>query len=123
MSKKWTNIQPWLDYFNMLRVYEDNGFLEIQEDKHEAYVTQPALHAMSDGDNPVEQIKKAIPDTVRRIRVYAAFKSQNEEYLTKPFALHVVTSDKPYERLYTLLLTAGHGRLWKYDTIKVLTYD
>ena len=123
MGKKLINLQPWLDYFDMLRVYEKNGFLEIQTDKHEAYVTLPALHAMSDGDNPVEQIKKAIPDTVRRIRTYAAFKSQDEEYLTKPFALHVVTSDKPYERLYTLLLAVCNRWLWKYETIKVLTYD
>lgn len=122
MSKKWINIQPWLDYFNMLRIYEDKGFLEIQEDKHEAYVTQSALHAMSEGSDPVEQLKTAVPESARRILTYAAFRSQEEGYAFKPFALHVVTHDKPHDILYTMLLTVRRRWLRKKEHIEIIDY-
>lgn len=128
--KKHTDLQPWLDYFDMLRIYEEKGFLEVMPEKHEAYVTQPALHAMSEGDNPQEQFKKAIPDTVIRIRAYAAWKSQ---WMASPgsstkkqnFALHVVEAEQPHDLIYTLLLTQNRRwqNLWRNtDSIEVISY-
>lgn len=124
--KKHTDLQPWLDYFDMLRIYEEKGFLEVMPEKHEAYVTQPALHAMSEGDNPQEQFQKAIPDTAIRIRAYAAWRSQDgRQYLKHPFALHVVEAEQPHDLIYTLLLTQNRRwqNLWRNtDSIEVISY-
>ncbi len=43
MTKKKTNLQPWLDYFKMLQRYEAKGFLEVKSQEHEAYITRAAL--------------------------------------------------------------------------------
>ena len=124
---KTNDLQPWLDYFGMLRTYEQKGFLEVMPDKHEAYITQPALHALSEGDDPQEQVAKAIPETVLRIRAYAGWKSQEgEPYLKQNFALHVVEPEHPHDLIYTLLLTQTRRwiRLWrKTDSIEVITYQ
>ena len=122
MGKKRINLQPWLDYFSMLRSYESNGFLEVQTDKHEAYVTQPALHAMSEGSDPVEQLREAVPESARRIRTYAAFRSCVEGYAEEPFAIHVVTADKPYSILYTMLLTVRRRWLRQKEHIEIIDY-
>ena len=124
---KTTDLQPWLDYFDLLGTYERKGFLEVMPNKHEAYITQPARHALSEGDDPQEQISKAIPETVLRIRAYAAWKSQEgQPYLKQNFALHVVEPEHPHDLLYTLLLTQTRRwiRLWrKTDSIEVITYQ
>ena len=68
---KHINLPPWLDYFVMRVSYEQNGLLEIQGEKHEAYVTRAALHAMTPGDDPVAQLYTgAVADTARRDRCY-----------------------------------------------------
>ena len=54
--KKHKDLQPWLEYFEMLRRYKEKGLLHMQPDKHEAYVTEPALHAMSPGNDPQKQM-------------------------------------------------------------------
>ncbi|MBQ8713081.1 MAG: hypothetical protein IJ551_09740 [Prevotella sp.] len=139
MTKKHNDLQPWLDYFQMLRTYEQKGLLEVQPEKGEAYVTQPALHALSDGDDPAEQLRSgAVADTLRRIRTYCAYRQAHarglqdfdprtanspdqplppvptdalQAILARPFALHVVKDEPPHDLLYTLLLTPT--RSWR----------
>ena len=43
MTKKHKNLQPWLDYFDMLHTYEQKGYLQMEPQKHETYVTRAAL--------------------------------------------------------------------------------
>lgn len=45
---KVTDIQPWLDYFELLQTYEQKGFLEVAYDKHEAFITRAALYTLAD---------------------------------------------------------------------------
>lgn len=127
MSKH-KDLHPWLDYFEMLHQYEQQGFLEMKQDKHEAYVTRAALHAMTPGDNPVQQIENDIFETVRRLRAYAAYISLRSgwDYNNAPFAIHVVQEEPPHDLLYTLLLT--RRRRWfspwkKSDCIEVISYN
>lgn len=72
MTKKATNLQPWIDYFRMLQQYAEKGFLEIPEQReqngtrsgsaesrrdstagqvkpadHEAYITMSALFTLA----------------------------------------------------------------------------
>ena len=124
---KRNNLQPWLEYFDMLYAYEDKGLLDVFPEKHEAYITQAAVHAVSDGDNPVRQLAKAIPDTLKRIRAYAGWRSlEGAGYLSRTFALHVVRDDAPHDLLYTLLLVRRRvwWKLWRLtDTVEAVTYD
>lgn len=123
---KTTDLQPWLDYFKMVSVYEQKGFLEVLPDKHEAYITRPVLHALSSGDNPAKQGQEIL-ETAKLIRAYAGWKSQEgQPYLKQNFALHVVEPEHPHDLLYTLLLTQTRRwiRLWrKTDSIEVITYQ
>ncbi len=128
MARKNKDLQPWLDYFDMLHTYEQRGLLELQADKHECYVTQPTLHAMTPGDNPSEQLRsRAIADTLRHLRTYAAFLAQQGNgYFTFPFALHVVQDEPPHDLLYTMLLT--QERSWRTacrtrEKIEVIDYN
>ena len=120
------DIQPWLDYFGMLQEYERKGYLEVLPEKGEAYVTQTALHAMSPGDDPLLQLGRAIPDTLRRIRVYAVWKTRSgKDVLDRIFALHVVGDDEPHDLLYTLLLHRRRAwwKLWLHaDRIEMISY-
>lgn len=123
--KKNKDLQPWLDYFDLLHNYEQRGLLELQVDKHECYVTQPALHAMSEGDDPAEQLRSgAIADTLRRLRAYAAFcAQQGEQYLASNFALHIVKDEPPHDLLFTLLLTKKRNWLRREkEHIEVISY-
>lgn len=125
-GRKRKNLQPWLDYFEMLQTYESKGFLEVKPAEHEAYVTQPGLHAMSEGDDPRQQIYSAIPKTVRRLRAYAGWRSQEgKSYMKQPFAVHVVKDMEPYDPLYSMVIeTRRHWwRLWiPSDYIDVIDY-
>lgn len=81
MTKKRTNLQPWLDYFKMLQQYEAKGFLEIKPQEHEAYVTRAALMTLVGIDAEDVQSAatssqpEALADTLSRIRAYAAYRS------------------------------------------------
>lgn len=107
MSKKHKDLQPWLDYFNMLAKHIGAVFLEVNPTKHEAYITQPALHALTTGDDPSMQLASgAIATTARHLRTYAAWLSQEgEQYQRQPFAVVVVQPDKPNDLLYIICLT------------------
>ncbi len=124
--KKKKDLQPWLDYFRMLVKYEKQGYLEVSVNLHEAFVTRAALHAMSEGDDPRQQLLKAIPETACRIRNYVAWKSrQGKDYLKKDFAIHVVKEEAPHDMLYTIWIE--HGRSWRSlwlfkDKIEVIDY-
>ena len=127
MTRNHKDLLPWLDYFDMLQAYEDKGYLEILLDKHEAYVTQPAIHAMSKGDDPQEQLRDgSITETVRRIRDYAVFRStKGAAYMEQPFAIHVVQPEPPHGLLYTLLVTRHKSwrTLWRWrDNIETINY-
>lgn len=126
MTKNHKDLLPWLDYFDMLQTYENKGYLELQLDKHEAYVTLPALHAMSKGEDPQEQLRDgSITESVRHIQVYAAFRStKGVMYMEPPFAIHVVHPEPPHDLLYTLLITHHESfrtGLWR-ENIEVIDY-
>ena len=120
--KKAKNLQPWLDYFEMLQTYEKKGFLELHIDKHEAYTTLPALHAMTEGENPERQQARHFAATIRRVRAYAGYKSQEgPSYLQKSFALHIVKDAEPHDLLYTVLLESK--RKWWNFFMKTDCFD
>lgn len=107
MSKKHKDLQPWLDYFDMLAKHISAGFLEVNPTRHEAYITQPALYALTPGDDPSVQLATgAIATTARHLRTYAAWLSQEgEQYERQPFAVVVVQPEKPNDLLYIIVLT------------------
>lgn len=107
MSKKYKDLQPWLDYFDMLAKHVSAGLLEVNPTRHEAYITQPALHALTPGDNPSMQLASgSIATTARHLRTYAAWLSQEgKQYEHQPFAVIVVQHDKPNDLLYIICLT------------------
>lgn len=126
MKARVKNLQPWLDYFSMLQVYEGRGFLEMTPDKREAYVTQAALYAVTPGDDPYRQLA-SMAATIRRIRAYAAWRSrEGKDYLKDSFAVHIVKDDEPHDLLWTVLITSRRvwWRLWTWhDHIEVIDYD
>lgn len=123
-KKKRKDLQPWLDYFEMLRANVESGFLQMNVAKHEAFVTQPGIHAMSEGDDPAKQIEDgSIINTAHRIFIYAAWLSgEGIGYRHKPFAVHVVKPDEPHDMIYTILFTRVFRFLrWK-EKVEVINY-
>lgn len=97
----------------------------MEAEKHECYVTRAALHAMTPGDDPVQQMKDgSILETAKRLRAYAGTLSGKEadEYFVKPFAVHVVYENYPHDLLYTVLLTKGKHWWQRRDKIEVIGY-
>lgn len=126
--KRHVNLQPWLDYFEMLQEYERNGYLEVSLNKGEAYITQAALCTLiSAGDNPSSyRLAKGAVAATRRIRAYVGWKGRfGRDFLLKPFALQVVKDDKPHDMVYTILLSRRRRwwKLWmKADVVNVINY-
>lgn len=136
--KKIRNLQPWLDYFEMLHQFEKDGFLQADAEKHEAYVTRAALFTVAgcDGDpasladrsfRSISRRTKAVASAVRRLRAYAAWLSRKGgDYLSHLFALHVVQEEDPHDLLFTIILTSRR-RWWKlwmwHDHFEVISYD
>ena len=125
--RKTKDLQPWLDYFKMLQTYEVKGFLEVKPDKHEAYITQPALFTLIPEDILAQKTDKGlVADVARRIRAYAGWKSQQgESYLYENFALHVVNDTEPHDLISTLLLKKPRQwfRHWHWmDKVEVISY-
>lgn len=125
----------------MLKEYEKCGYLQMEPAKHEAYITEPALHTITrpqssgyaygektEADVNKEKLHfaKHIPETVRRLRTYAGFIAQREaNYLKQNFAVHVVQYDEPHDLLYTLLIETRRRWLWpfcKQEYIEVINY-
>lgn len=107
------DLHAWLDYFDMLHTYEQKGFLELMPDKHEAFITLPALYTLApEGETAGDLSPTAIPGIVRQIRTYSAFLAQHgKDYITWPFALHVVHDEQPHDVLHTIILTPK--RSWR----------
>lgn len=119
-----TNLMPWLDYFDMLGTHVKLGYLQLDIPKHEAYVTQPAIHAMSEGSDPKKQNEDgSVIVTAGRIRYYAAWLSKlGKAYLQANFAVHVVKPDEPHDLIYTFVFTRK-SRFFKWrDKVNVITY-
>lgn len=126
--KKHKDLQPWLEYFEMLRRYKEKGLLHVQPDKHEAYVTEPALHTMTPGNDPQKQLRDgSIFRTVCRLRTYAAWLSTDgAAYTRQPFAVHVVRDEPPHDPIYTIVMERRRKwwRLWMLtDCIEVINYE
>ncbi len=119
------DLKPMLDYFNLLQVYEGKGYLEMLPREGEAYVTRAALYTLTGGSTK-DEVMSGIPAVVRRLRYYAAWKSQQGAgYFLRPFAVNVV-DDTTHAPKYTVLLTRHRSRLlpWrKKDHFKVVNYD
>lgn len=82
MSKsKYQDLTPWLDYLDMLQWYEQEGFLQMNPKKHEAYVTRAALLTLAGIDAEdvqsaaISSQPEALADTLSRLRAYAAYRS------------------------------------------------
>ena len=123
-EKKHKDLQPWLDYFEMLCVYVDSGCLQMSVAKHEAFVTQPGIHAMSEGEDPAKQIEDgSIINTAHRIFIYAAWLSgEGNGYRNKPFAVHVVKDSEPHDMIYTILFTRVLRFLRWEEKVEVINY-
>ena len=118
----------------MLQEYERNGYLEVKPADMEAYITMPALMALSpsapDGrpmqDADFRQLESDMRDAVRRIRAYGVWRSQKGSgALSWPFAVHVVKPDMPHDLLHTILITRRRvwWKLWMYaDRFDVIDY-
>ena len=129
------DLQPWLDYFGLLRTYEEKGFLEVKPDRHEAYVTQAALMTLLGIGEPVQtedvdgkaRLVRASADFLRRLRVYAAWRSTDGKgYLTWNFAMHIVKDEHPHDLLFTVVLSRRRSwrSLWMLnDSFDVISYD
>ena len=123
-KKKHKDLQPWVDYFEMLSANVESGFLQVEVVKHEAFVTQPAIHAMSEGDDPAKQIEDgSILQTAHRIFTYAAWLSgDGNGYRHKPFAVHVVKGSEPHDMIYTILFTRVLRFLRWEEKVEVINY-
>lgn len=132
------DLQPWVDYFKMLRTYEEKGFLLIEQEKYEAYVTQPALYTLAGCGFSnrelgmgidVPHVMTQVGHLVRRLRTYTQWKASfsNGSYPSakKPFAVHVVKDTVPYDLLQTIVLTTRHPwwKLWMpHDHFEIIDY-
>lgn len=124
--KKKKNLQPWIDAFLVLRQLKNQGWLDLHEKNHEAFITLPALHAITKGDLPQQQKPEHIRTTMKLILAYAASLSAiGQEYITRPFAIHVVRDEGKNEPIYTALLSYKRKWWWpftKSEHIEIITY-
>lgn len=122
--KKHKNLQPWLSYFDLLAECVESGYLQLDVMKHECYITQPAIHAISKGDDPMVQIYDgSIGVTANRLRTYAGWLScEGKDYVRKPFAVHIVEPDGKNEPICTILLSWSHGLFGRRNKTKVVVY-
>ena len=67
------NITPWLDYFEMLRTYTRNGFIEVWPQKQEAYITEPALATLAGHAADKGAMAKEILEVALRLRTFSEY--------------------------------------------------
>lgn len=118
------DLKPWLAIFDMLGACVRLGYLQMDIAKHEAYITQPAIHALCKGDDPKRQVEdSSVVVTAERVRNYAAWLSgEGVTYLQANFAVHVVKPDEPHDLMYTFVFTRKL-RFFKWkDKVDVITY-
>lgn len=103
---KYKNTQALLEYFSMLRSYEENGYLEIQGDKYEAFITRAALYSLvpesTREDVDVMTVARSAAAVTRYIAAYRCYR-RREVLSREPFALHVVDDDAPHELSFTVV--------------------
>ena len=127
------NLQPWIDYFQMLQTYEKKDLLRVDHGKHEAYVTLAALYTLAECEvveNPSRYQRAVnamrIQRLVRRLRTYAAWLSTvGMEYLSYSFAVSVGKDNEPTDPLYTIVLSRKRRwwNLWiKGDCFDIIDY-
>lgn len=123
-GKKHSDISPFLEYFSMLSEYLDKGFLQIDVAKHEVFVTQPAIHALSPGNDPAEQLRNgAIAHTALSLRAWAAWMSgEGNDYMKSNFSVHVVKDEEPHDLIFTLLFSQSRGIFRTKPKVEVITY-
>lgn len=134
------NLQPWLDYFRMLQRYEKEGFLLMDAEKHEAYVTRAALFTIAVYDEDpgaladrspraLSRHTAAMASALRRIRTYAAWLSrEGKDYMSRPFVVNAVDDDASteHEPRFTVVITPRRRwwKLWQWhDTFDIISYD
>ena len=115
MSKT-KNLQPWLDYFRMLRQHADKGYLLMKPADHEAYVTQPALYVLAGFSD--EQVRRGdlqrdalrttrmLADAARHISQYAAWLAAAQKGLSTFDPAAAYDPDKPLPVIPTAELSA-----------------
>lgn len=123
-KKKNSDLQPFLDYFSMLREYVAKGYMQLGVRKHEVYVTRTAIHAMSPGNDPAVQLRDgSVENTAFQLRAYAAWLSgEGNDYLDRNFAVHVVKDEEPYDLIYTILLSKGRRLFGGKTKVQLITY-
>lgn len=121
---KHNDLKPWLAVFDMIGAYVKLGYLQVSVAKHEAYIAQYAIHALSEGDDAKKQIEDgSVIATAGRIRNYVAWLSgEGMAYLQTNFAVHVVKSDEPHDLVCTFVFMRKL-RFFKWkDKVDVITY-
>jgi hypothetical protein len=138
--KKHKNLQPWLDYFAMLRQYEEKGFLEVRPEHREAYITRAALLTLTEPGDPKMVILALVRYVMARAAVTEGLKDREATMLLAPeeseskadvwqtdamqqraeaivekllagsYAIHVVMEDMPHDLLITVVVT--HPSVW-----------
>ena len=128
MKKTIRNLQPWLDYFEMLQQYERSGYVEIHADKKEAYVTESALHTLAVADTQQDMLKRlrAYAAVIRHLHAYAAWKMRSGyDFMKEPFAVNIVKDDMPHDMVSTALITRRRRWWWpwkKKEHIEIINY-
>jgi len=123
-EKKHSDISPFLEYFSMLREYVEKGYMQLDVKEHAVYITQPAIHAMSPGNDPAMQLRDgSIENTAFRIRAYVAWMSgEGNDYMKSNFSVHVVKDEEPHDLIFTLLFSQPRGIFRTKPKVEVITY-
>lgn len=126
MTKKHSDFQPLLDYFRMLRRYEQKGYIEAKPQEHEAYITAAALLTLVPTE-VAQHPDQHMPAIVKRLRAWCAFRLlEGEGYLQQPFAVHVVGDEHPHDLLSTILVRPSrhwHNFWRRADDFSVINYQ
>lgn len=123
-KKKHSDLQPFLDYFSMLSEYVEKGYMQLDVKEHAVYITQPAIHAMSPGNDPAVQLRDgSIENTALRIRTYAAWLlGEGNDYMKSNFSVHVVKDEEPHDLIFTLLFSQSRRIFRTKPKVEVITY-
>ena len=108
----------------MLREYVEKGYMQLDVKEHAVYITQPAIHALSPGNDPAEQLRNgAIARTALCLRAWAAWMSgEGNDYLDRNFSVHVVKDEEPHDLIFTLLFSQPRGIFRTKPKVEVITY-
>lgn len=77
------DLTPWLEYFDLLQTYVQQGYLEVFPSTNEAYITEPALLVLgiAEPTDNAWQIAQKTFNITKYIHVYAQYlNAANEGY-------------------------------------------